>query len=65
MYGMEIILAGYIPVEEYLRRARYLPTGSQVLQYQHTRTPNLSLPLAELHPLEKLFQTARLWNRIY
>ncbi|HEX9030187.1 MAG TPA: hypothetical protein VF823_13495, partial [Anaerolineales bacterium] len=62
VYGMEIVLAGFMLRGEFLRRAQRLPAGSRVLQYARTRTPNLSLPVAELHPLEELFDNARRWK---
>lgn len=65
VYGMDLILAGYIPRGEFLRHARLLPTGSRVLQYNHTRTSNLFLPLVEIYPLYKLFKSARMWQTLY
>ncbi len=61
VYGMDIILGGYISRSEFRRTARYLPAGSRVLQYRHTRTPNLSIPLTQLHPLSTLFDKVREW----
>lgn len=65
VYGMDLILAGYIPRGEFISRARRLPAGSRVFQYNRTRTDNLFLPLGEVFPLHKLFQSARLWNTLY
>lgn len=62
VYGMEIVLAGYMLRGEFLRRSQQLPAGSRVLQYARTRTANLSLPVEELHPLEDLFESARRWK---
>ncbi len=61
VYGLEIILAGYMTCGEFRRRARPLPEGSSVLQYARTRTDNMALPIAELHPLSDLFERAREW----
>jgi hypothetical protein len=63
VYGMDIILAGYITRSEFRRRARRLPVGSRVLQYAQTRTENYALPVSELHPPAELFETARRWGR--
>lgn len=54
VYGMEIILAGYMPRGEFRHRAHLLPAGSQVLQYPRTRTANYALPVADLYPLKDL-----------
>lgn len=62
VYGLEILLAGYIPRGEYRQRAQRLPAGSQVLQYARTRTDNLSLPVAELYPLAGLFAQVKAWH---
>ncbi|HJS29887.1 MAG TPA: hypothetical protein VJ768_09705, partial [Anaerolineales bacterium] len=59
IYGMEVILAGYLTVREFRRRARRLPVGSKVLQYPVTRTENLALPLGELRPLAGLYARVR------
>ena len=61
VYGLEIILAGYITRGEFRRRARHLPSGSRVFQYAHTQTENLFLPVSELHPLSDLFLRAQNW----
>ncbi len=63
VYGMRIILAGYITRAEFLRRAKRLPVGSRVLQYTQTRTENYALPVSELRPLAELFEKARRWGR--
>jgi hypothetical protein len=63
IYGMEIILAGYITRGEFRSRARLLPAGSRVQQYTRTRTDNLHLPVAELHPLGDLLQRVKEWHR--
>lgn len=61
VYGMEITLAGYITRGEFRRRARRIPAGGQVFQYPRTRTDNLAVPIASLHPLSDLFARARAW----
>jgi len=58
---MEIILAGYITRGEFRRRARRIPTGSQVFQYARTQTDNMFVPVADLHPLSDLFVRAQNW----
>ncbi len=62
VYGMEVILAGYITRAEFRRRGVELPAGSQVLPYNRTRTKNQALLVAELHPLADLFDRAGEWG---
>ncbi len=61
--GGEVILAGWMPRAEFLRRARFLPAGSRVLQDACTPGPSLAVPVAELYPLAELFARARAWNQ--
>jgi hypothetical protein len=58
VYGRDIWLAGYIPREEFSRRARFIQAGSQVFQYHHTQVKNLAVPVSELRPLSELFEKA-------
>ena len=62
VYGMEIIFTGYTTRGDYRKRAQKIPAGSRVFQYPRTSTPNYALPIAELHPLGKLFEKARSWG---
>ncbi len=55
VYGMEIILGGYITRGEFRKRASRLPVGSHVFQYTRTQTENFSLPIQKLNPLVELF----------
>jgi hypothetical protein len=59
VYGLSILLAGYLTYEEFRHKAQLLPVGSAVFQYARTRTKNLSMPVAELHPLGELFERLR------
>jgi hypothetical protein len=62
VYGMEIILAGYMTRGEFRRRARELPPNSRVLQYPRTRTQNGYLPVRRLRPLLDLFERTKNWE---
>jgi hypothetical protein len=62
IYGMDILLAGYLTHEEFRRKAHVLPAGSRTFQYDQTRTKNLSVPLAELQPLAPLFEKVKEWE---
>ena len=61
VYGMDIFLAGYIPREEFSRRAKFIPPGSRVFQYNHTKVKNLAVPVSELKPLHELFARVKEW----
>ncbi len=63
VYGTELILVGYIPYEEFRRRARLIQPGSRVVQYHKTRTRNLAVPVEDLKPLDGLFEKVRAWEQ--
>jgi hypothetical protein len=63
VYGMEIMLTGYMTRVEFRKRARRLPAGRRVFQYANTRTENLALPIGELLPLDQLFRQAKQWAK--
>jgi hypothetical protein len=63
VYGLKMVLAGYMTRGEFRQKASVLPAGSQVLQYPKTRTVNFAVPLVELRPLEELFERARAWTQ--
>ncbi len=62
IYGMEIWLAGYMAREEFRRKASVIYAGSRVFQYSKTQTKNLSVPVADLRPLEELFEQVKDWE---
>jgi hypothetical protein len=53
--GLQVLLVGYITREEFSRRARFLPVGARVFQYDQTHVKNLAVPVSELKPLSELF----------
>lgn len=59
VYGMQILLVGYITRGEFRQNALRLPAGSRVFQYSSTQTPNLALPVIQLHPLRPLLERAK------
>ena len=61
VYGMRVYLAGWITREDFRRRAELLQEGSRVYQYDRTRTKNLSVPVADLRPIEELLSRTRAW----
>jgi hypothetical protein len=62
VYGMEIILTGYIPRDEFRRRSSLIQPGSRVFQYAKTRTKNLAVPVADLKPLGRLLEQVKEWE---
>jgi len=62
VYGVEIILAGFISRGEFRQRARMIAPNSRVFQYDHTKTKNLAVPISNLNPLQDLFARVREWE---
>jgi hypothetical protein len=62
VYGMDIILTGFISRGEFRQRAKLLPPNSRTFQYDHTKTKNLAVPISELNPLPDLFARVREWK---
>lgn len=56
VYGMEILFAGFLTREEFNRKAKPIPEGTRVFQYETTRTKNLAVTVSELKPLVELFK---------
>ena len=63
IYGLDILLAGYLTREEFNRHASFIPTGSRVFQYNHTQVKNLAVPVSELRPLSRLLRHVRCLHR--
>ncbi len=62
VYGMDILLAGYLTREEFKRRASFIQAGARVFQYDRTRAKNLAVPVSDLKPLSDLFERVKEWN---
>jgi hypothetical protein len=62
VYGMDILLAGYLTRGEFTRRAQPIREGARVFQYDRTRTKNLAVPVSDLKPLSELFERVKEWN---
>ena len=62
VYGMDILLAGYLTREEFNRKASFLREGARVFQYEKTRTKNLAVSVCDLKPLSDLFERVKEWN---
>lgn len=63
VYGMQILLAGFMTVGEFRQKAWLLPAGRRAYPYPKTRTDNMALPLKELHPIKELFSETKKWAR--
>jgi hypothetical protein len=63
VYGMRVILAGYLTRAGFRQKAKELPVGSRVFQYSRTQTKNLVVPVAALKPLGHLFEQVKGWGR--
>jgi hypothetical protein len=60
VYGMRIVLTGFIPRHEFQRKA-YLVTQAEA-DLEMEAEPYLKLPIAQLYPLRALFEQARRWK---
>jgi len=62
VYGMDVLLAGYIVREEFSRCASFIQAGSRVFQYDQTHVKNLAVPVSDLKPLCELFERVKTWS---
>jgi hypothetical protein len=62
VYGMDILLTGYLTRAEFRQQARFVREGARVFQYEQTRTKNLAVDICNLKPLAELFERAKEWN---
>jgi hypothetical protein len=62
VYGMNIILAGWITRGEFLKCASACQPKSDVLRPAQGHGKYLALPVSDLKPLESLFEKAFLWS---
>ena len=62
VYGMDILLAGWLTHEEFRCNASVLNPGMATFQYARTRVKNLSVPITNLAPLVPLFEKIKAWT---
>jgi hypothetical protein len=62
VYGMNILLTGWLSHEQFRRKSKVLNAGMPTFQYARTRTKNLLVPVGELNPLGKLLELVRAWE---
>jgi hypothetical protein len=63
VYGLEVLLAGWLTREEFNHRAKPIPEGTRVFQYERTRTKNLAVPVSELKPISDLLVHTKEWMK--
>jgi hypothetical protein len=63
IYGMDILLAGYLTREEFNHKASFLREGAHVFQYEKTRTKNLAVSVCDLKPVSDLLERVKKWNQ--
>jgi hypothetical protein len=59
VYGIDILLTGYLKREEFNRRASFLREGARVFQYDRTRAKNLAVDICNLKPVLELLEHAK------
>jgi hypothetical protein len=59
VYGLEILLAGWMTRGEFNQRARFIREGARVFQYDRTRTKNLAVSVCDLKPFGELLERAK------
>jgi hypothetical protein len=62
VYGMDIILTGWLTHEEYRRKAKVLNPGVMTFQMDQIHLKNLLVPIGELNPLGRLLIKVRQWE---
>lgn len=63
VYGMEVLLAGWLTRAEFNQRADPIQEGARVFQYDRTRTKNLAVPVQDLKPISELLERVSEWNK--
>ena len=62
IYGMNILLAGWLTHADFRRKAQVLNAGAQTSLSGRTRLKNLFVPIYELNPLGSLLEKVRAWE---
>jgi hypothetical protein len=63
IYGMDILLAGWLTRDKFNQAAKPIREGSRVFQYDRTRTKNLGVPVHDLKPITELVERVKEWNK--
>jgi len=64
IYGMDIIIAGYVTRVEYQENARRKSRSSRNIQSSYASKENFTLPIQSLHPINDLFDRAKSWSQL-
>ena len=59
VYGLDILLAGYLTRGEFSQRSSFIREGARVFQYDRTRTKNLAVSVCDLKPLPELLESLK------
>ncbi|HSL28354.1 MAG TPA: hypothetical protein VK900_04065, partial [Anaerolineales bacterium] len=62
VYGLDVVLTGYMAHEEFSRRASFVPAGTPVSASAYTQVKSLAVPVSDLRPLSELFERVKIWN---
>lgn len=62
VYGMEILLAGWLTRAEFNQKSSSILQGARVFQYDKTRAKNLAVAVSDLRPLSELFERVKDWS---
>lgn len=59
VYGLQVIIAGWLSKRDFQRRSRLLPAGERTLLYDQTRIHNREVPIKNLRPIGELISLLR------
>jgi hypothetical protein len=62
VYGMEIILTGWLTHEVLHNKAKVINPGMRTFQFDRIREKNLLVPVSDLNPLGRLLDKVRQWE---
>jgi hypothetical protein len=64
VYGMDILMMGWLSHEEFRRKAKVLNSGMHTFQGGRTHEKNLVVPMKELNPLGPLYKRIQQWAAV-
>lgn len=65
VYGMDIIMAGFMTHGEFRRKARPVPSSRQVRQPSKTSSRNMAITISSLRTMKDLFNSVEKWSAQY
>lgn len=63
VYGMDVLLAGWLTHGEFNQRAYPVQESARVFQYDRTRTKNLAVTVRDLKPISDLLERVKEWSK--